>query len=127
MADGFITRRGGGNAVTAEKLSGTFTGTTSSTVTIPDLIGKNKFVISMRSHPMNSYGTDLTAYPIYNLVYDNGEIWASMGYFSTQDGCTVSGGKNDKITFDKSTGTIDATALGGYTFDFRAEYYYTTM
>lgn len=101
----FITRRGGGGSSPGKSsvITGTHTPTSATSITIPDLIGKSRFVINAR------ISGDANA--IMQINYHDGNIRqhhksGNKMYLNT----ALVGSSESATFFDPSTGTIDTTA-----------------
>lgn len=103
MAEGFITRRGGSGAV-----FGAVTPAAKNTVTIPDLIGKKYFTLSLACST-----TGIGGHVVYALQYTDGIVTVLRGAL-THD--KLNHATPTEITFDETTGTITLCE----------EYYYST-
>lgn len=110
MGECFMTRRGG-NVVSGAIVS-PYTDGTNYVLTVPDLVGKSNFIITMMpktGYADKSYENLLNL--LITLIYEDD----TFTYFRRNGGSTITAETktSTKITFDKATGTIDLTAENG--------------
>ncbi len=101
----FITRRGGGGE--SEVITGSFTPTSATTVTIADLVGKSRFVISS---PITGY----TQEGIVAIIYEDGVIqqyYKSLNSSGSQATYIYLDSSESAAYFDPDTGTIDVSVI----------------
>lgn len=102
----FITRRGGSGE--SEVITGSFTPASATTVTIPDLIGKSKFVISSVISGTSAVGITMIVYvdgviqQYYKSLNNSSSPKANYIYFDTSESAAY---------FNPDTGTIDVSVI----------------
>lgn len=126
----FITRRGGGGSGGGEVITGTFTPTSTTSVTVPDLIGKSRFVIHALIKGLTTSTVNKKyATGIMFILYADGQIrqrhknGANMYVNNVEAGTEAS-----EAYFDPDTGTITPSAVSASRlFNTSVTYYYAVF